>query len=188
MSTPARSPTNGASSGGIWENTVSATKFDCRSLAQRAAGFRHSASGRFRQLLCATERDARRYGWSSSFEFRQWNHWGSHNFKAGIYAAESTDDGQMIEHPIEIQAENAASAGADCVYRRRSLPERATRSWRFTSRTIGCSDRELSLDLGLRFEHQAISRIAAGGASCAASIGARFHTRNGGSRGRRRIL
>ena len=33
-----------------------------------------------------------------------------------------------------------------------------TRSWRFTNRTIGCSDPRVSIDLGFRFEHQAISQ------------------------------
>ena len=28
---------------------------------------------------------------------------GNHNFKAGVYAARSNDNGEMIEHPIDIQ-------------------------------------------------------------------------------------
>ena len=101
-------------------------------------------------------RDARRYAWSSSFAFQQWNHWGSHRFMAGTYVARGTDHGQMIEHPIEIRDVNehlleqiAFTGGAP--YRN------GDRNSLLSDRIVGVLHPRLSIDLGLRLEHQAIS-------------------------------
>jgi hypothetical protein len=102
------------------------------------------------------DRNASRLSWAAVYTFASWSLLGKHTFKAGGYAGESTDNGQVFEHPIDLM--NAAS----------ELIERITFSGgsRFDN-----SDTEyagfvqdhwtvsprLSLDLGVRMESQAVS-------------------------------
>ena len=88
--------------GGLWENTFSATKFDANVWAKGTADFNIQPQGNSGNYFAQQSRDAERYGWTSSFSFRQWNGWGSHSFKVGSYIAGSADDGQMREHPINL--------------------------------------------------------------------------------------
>ena len=143
--------------GGIWENTVSAMKFNAAVWPQGPMDLVIQPQIDSGNYFAQQTRDARRYGLSSSFEFRQWNHWGTHNFKAGFYAARSTDDGEVIEHPIDIQAEDAhlmeriAFTGGS-PYRKHDT------ELAFYEQDHWVLGPRVSLDLGFRFEHQAISR------------------------------
>jgi hypothetical protein len=88
--------------GGLWENTFSATKFDANVWAKGTSDFVIQPQGNSGNYFAQQGRDAERYGWTSSFSFAPWNRWGSHSFKIGSYAAGSYDDGQMLEHPINL--------------------------------------------------------------------------------------
>src|SRR5581483_7309918 len=141
---------------GIWENTVSLTRFDAAVWPKGGLNFVIQPQVDSGNYFAQQNRDARRYAWSSSFTFQQWNHWGSHNFKAGTYAARGTDHGQMIEHPIEIRDANehlvekiAFTGGAPYRNRDTELAAFGQDHW--------VLDPRLSIDLGLRLEHQAIS-------------------------------
>ena len=143
--------------GGIWENTFSATKFDARVWPKGPLDFVIQPQVDSGDYFAQQKRDAKRYSLSSSFAFGQWNCLGSHSFKAGIYAARSNDDGQMIEHSIDIQdwsnhlLEHIAFTGGS-PYRNHDteLALYEQDHWVLDKRT--------SIDLGLRSEHQAISR------------------------------
>jgi hypothetical protein len=88
--------------GGLWENTFSATKFDASVWAKGPLDFVMQPQGNSGHYFAQQSRDAERYGLTSSFSFAPWNRWGSHGFKIGVYAAGSYDDGQMLEHPIDV--------------------------------------------------------------------------------------
>ena len=143
--------------GGIWEDSFSFTKFNANVWAKGPEDFVIQPQVDAGNYFAQQDRNAKRYSWSSVFEFRQWNHWGSHAFKAGVYAARNTDNGQMIEHPIEVRdatnnvLERIAFTGGSR-YREHDTEMAAYEEdhWVLTPR--------LSLDLGLRFEHQAISQ------------------------------
>jgi hypothetical protein len=88
--------------GGLWENTFSATKFDASVWAKGPLDFVMQPQGNSGHYFAQQSRDAERYGLASSFSFAPWSRWGSHSFKIGAYAAGSYDDGQMLEHPIDV--------------------------------------------------------------------------------------
>jgi hypothetical protein len=88
--------------GGLWENTLSATRFDARVWAKGDHDFILQPQGNSGNYFAQQTREAERYGWSSTFSAAPWNRWGSHNFKLGIYVAGSFDEGHMDERPIAI--------------------------------------------------------------------------------------
>jgi hypothetical protein len=142
--------------GGLWENTVSVTKFDAAVWPKGLLDFVIQPQADSGNYFARQNRDAERYGWSSSFAFGQWKHWGEHNFKAGANVAESKDDGQMIEQPIDIEDPSgrlleriAFTGGAPF---RNSDMEVA-----FFGQDHWVLTRGLSVDLGLRTESQEIS-------------------------------
>jgi hypothetical protein len=142
--------------GGVLENTVSATVFDARIWAQGPQDLVITPTGNTGNYFEQQDRNASRLSWAAVYTFASWSLLGKHTFKAGGYAGESTDNGQVFEHPIDLM--NAAS----------ELIERITFSGgsRFDN-----SDTEyagfvqdhwtvsprLSLDLGVRMESQAVS-------------------------------
>jgi hypothetical protein len=143
--------------GGIWENAFSVTKFDATVWPQGQLDLVIQPQLNSGNYFARQNRDARRLSWSSSFGFRQWKHWGSHSFKAGVYVAKSKDTGEMTEHPIDIQdgsnrlLEHIAFAGG--------APYRNTDTeLAFYEQDHWVLDPRLSVDLGLRLEHQAISQ------------------------------
>jgi hypothetical protein len=89
--------------GGLWENTFSATKFDANVWAKGPLDFVIQPQGNSGNYFAQQARDAERYGWASSFSFAPWTRWGTHSFKIGSYIAGSYDDGQILEHPINVQ-------------------------------------------------------------------------------------
>jgi hypothetical protein len=142
--------------GGIWENTFSVTKFDATVWPQGALDLVIQPQFDSGNYFSQQDRDARRYAWSSSLAFGQWNDWGSHSLKAGIYAAKSNDQGQLTEHPIDIQdapghllEHIAFTGGAPYSNADTELALYGQDHWVLGPR--------VSLDLGLRLEHQAIS-------------------------------
>jgi hypothetical protein len=143
--------------GGIWENAFSATKFDATVWPQGQLDLVIQPQLNSGNYFVRQNRDARRLSWSSSFGFKQWKHWGSHSFKTGVYVARSNDTGEMTEHPIDIQdgsnrlLEHIAFTGG--------APYRNTDTeLAFYEQDHWVLDPRLSIDLGLRLEHQAISQ------------------------------
>ena len=143
--------------GGIWENTFSVTKFDAAVWPKGGLDFVIQPQLDSGSYFARQDRDARRYAWSSSFSFGEWNGWGNHSLKAGIYVAKSNDQGQMIEHPIDIQdarghllEEIGFTGGAPYSNGDTELAFYGQDHWVLGPR--------ISLDLGVRLEHQAISQ------------------------------
>jgi len=142
--------------GGMLENTVSATRFDARIWAQGDQDLIITPTGSSGNYFEQQDRNASRFSWAAVYTFPTWSFLGKHIFKIGAYAGESTDNGQVTEHPIDLL--NAASL----------LIERFT----FTGgRRFRNSDTEyagfgqdhwtisprLAIDLGVRTESQAVS-------------------------------
>jgi hypothetical protein len=143
--------------GGIWENAFSATKFDATVWPQGPLDLVIQPQLDSGNYFVQQIRNARRFSGSSSFGFKQWKFWGSHSFKTGVYAASSNDTGGITEHPIDIQdasnhlLERIAFTGS--ARYRNSDTELALYEqdhWVLGPR--------VSVDLGLRLEHQAISQ------------------------------
>lgn len=142
--------------GGIWENAVSATKFTAGIWAQGPQDLVIQPQIDSGNYFAQQARDARRYSLSSAFGFRQWNHWGKHSFKAGMYAARSRDHGQIVEHPIDIQ--DAGGRLLERITFTGGVPYRR----HDTEMALYGQDHwvlqpRVSVDLGVRIEHQAIS-------------------------------
>ena len=142
--------------GGIWENAFSVTKFNAAIWPKGTVDLVIQPQFDSGNYFAQQHRNARRYGWSSSFAFGEANHWGIHNYKAGFYVAKSTDNGQITEHPIDIQdmsghlLEHIAFTGGAPYHK--SDTELA-----FYGQDHWILDPRTSVDLGLRLEHQAIS-------------------------------
>jgi hypothetical protein len=142
--------------GGVLENTASATQFDARIWGQGGQDLVITPTGNTGNYFEQQDRNASRLSWATVYTFAPWSFLGKHTFKVGGYTGESTDNGQVFEHPIDLL--NAAS----------QLIERLT----FTGGVrFDNSDSEyaafaqdhwtlsprLAIDLGLRAESQAVS-------------------------------
>jgi len=142
--------------GGIWENTISATKFDAAIWPKGSLDLVIQPQMDSGNYFAGQNRDAERYSWSSSFAFPQWKLWGEHNYKNGFYVAESDDRGRIAEHPIDIQdasghlLERIAFKGVGAY--NKSDTELA-----FYGQDHWIISPRVSLDLGLRSESQEIS-------------------------------
>jgi hypothetical protein len=143
--------------GGIWDNTFSVTEFSARVWPKGDLDLVIQPQIDSGNYFAQQNRNARRYAFSSSFAFRQLNHWGTHSLKVGFYVARSTDEGQIFEHPINIQDENqvlleriAFTGGAP--YRE------IDREFAFYEQDHWVLNPRLSFDLGLRLERQSISQ------------------------------
>ena len=142
--------------GGIWENTFSVTKFDATVWPKGGLDLVIQPQIDSGNYFVQQDRDAHRYAWSSSFAFGQWNGWGSHSLKAGIYVAKSNDQGQLTEHPIDI--EDARGHLLEHIAFTRGAPySNADTELAFYGQDHWVLGPRVSLDLGVRLEHQAIS-------------------------------
>ena len=84
----------------LWENTLSATRFDATVWPQGPLGLAMAPWGNSGNYFEQQNRIATRVSWSSTYSFPQINRVGSHNFKVGSYIAGSADRGQVSERPI----------------------------------------------------------------------------------------
>jgi hypothetical protein len=142
--------------GGLLENTISVTRFDARVWGQGTQDLTIAPSGNSGNYFAQQTRQAARFSWSPTYSFATANWLGTHSFKAAAYIAQSTDNGSVTEHPINI----LDSSG--------QLLERITFS---AGQPFHTSDSEyaffgqdhwtvtpnLALDLGIRTESQALS-------------------------------
>jgi hypothetical protein len=142
--------------GGLLENTFSFTRFSASVWGQGNQDLTITPTGNSGNYFAQQARHASRAGWTPVYSFAQLNRLGVHNFKLGAYFAQSSDDGQVSDHPIDILDANSR------------LIERITFSG---GQPFRMSDRELTffgqdhwllsphlaVDLGVRTESQAIS-------------------------------
>ena len=143
--------------GGLWENTVSATKFDAHVWAKGPADFVIQPQGNSGNYFADQARDAERYGWTSSYSFAPRERWGSHIFKVGSYIAGSYDDGRMVEHTIDVMN---ASGG---LLQRIAFTGGSPFDNADTENALYAQDHwivspHVAIDMGLRTESQQISQ------------------------------
>jgi hypothetical protein len=142
--------------GGLLENTFSLTDFSAGVWGQGNQDLTLTPTGNTGNYFARQTRHSSRLSWLPVYSFAPYHAVGTHNFKMGAYVARSSDEGHVIEHPINLlDASN-------------NLIERID----FTGgQPFHMSDRELAffgqdhwllaphfaLDLGVRTESQAIS-------------------------------
>lgn len=93
--------------GALFDNTVSLTLFDARVWGQGPQDLTITPAGNTGNYFAQQQRNASRIGWSSTYSFAPVKALGTHNLKAGSYIAESSDHGQVNEHPIDILGANS---------------------------------------------------------------------------------
>ncbi len=142
--------------GGLLENTISATRFDARVWGQGNQDLTIAPGGNSGNYFAQQNRDASRVSWAPVMSFAAVNWLGTHNFKAGAGMAESSDNGEVFEHPINIMDGN------------NQLLERITfaggqpfKAWDTEYSMFGQDhwmvSPRLALDLGVRAESQAVT-------------------------------
>jgi hypothetical protein len=142
--------------GALWENTVSATRFDANVWPQGPLGLTMAPWGNSGNYFEQQARIATRVGWSSTYSFPQVNQGGSHNFKVGTYVAASSDRGQVSEQPIDLVN------GSDKLIERISFSGGLPYNMSDTEYAIFGQDHwivspRIAVDLGIRTESQELS-------------------------------
>ena len=142
--------------GGLFENTLSATRFDARVWGQGSQDFTVTPTGNSGNYFAQQDRIASRLGLSSTYSFAPINLAGSHNLKIGSYIAGSSDQGQVNEHPINIQ--NSAGQLIEQISFTGGQPFRMSDTeFAFFGQDHWIISPRLAVDLGLRSESQQIS-------------------------------
>ncbi len=142
--------------GGLWENTVSVTRFDARVWGQGTQDLIVTPVGNSGNYFAQQDRNASRLGWSSIYSFAAVNRWGTHNFKAGTYVAESSDQGQVTEHPIDIL--NSTNQLIERISFTGGQPfQMSDTEYAFFAQDHWIISPLVAVDLGLRSESQEVS-------------------------------
>jgi hypothetical protein len=141
---------------GLLENTFSATRFDARVWGQGSQNLIMTPEGNSGNYYAQQSRNASRLSWTPVFTFGAFNWLGAHNFKVGSYMAESTDNGQVTDRPIDIldttgQLIESIAFTAGQPFRRWDTEYAffGQDHWNVTPR--------LAIDLGIRSESQQVS-------------------------------
>ncbi|MBZ5586393.1 MAG: hypothetical protein LAQ30_30240, partial [Acidobacteriia bacterium] len=143
-------------SGGLFENTFSATRFDARVWGQGSQDLSLTPLGNTGNYFAEQDRNAAREGWLSAYSSAPVHRLGTHNFKIGAYLAHSSDDGQLTARPVNIL--DAAGSLLERISYAGGQPFRMHDTeysafgqdhWMVTPR--------LAVDLGLRAESQEVS-------------------------------
>jgi len=143
--------------GGLWENTVSATRFDASVWSKGPESLLIQPQGNGGNYFANQNRDAERYGWSSSFSFAPREFWGSHSYKLGTYIAGSYDDGAMMERTIDVA--NASGALLQRIAFTGGTPfDNADTEFAIFAQDHWILSPHVAVDLGLRTESQQISQ------------------------------
>jgi hypothetical protein len=141
---------------GLFENTLSLTRFNANVWGQGTAEMILTPGGNSGNYFAQQTRDATRMSWTPQYSFGAVNWWGAHHYKVGAYVAESGEKGEVTERPVEI----LGGAG--------QLLERITfsgglpiRNWdteyAFFAQDHWLVSPRLAVDLGLRTESQELS-------------------------------
>ena len=141
---------------GLLESTFSATQFNARVWGQGSQDLTITPSGNTGNYFAQQTRNASRLSLAPVYSFGALQWLGTHNFKAGTYMAESTDNGQVTERPIDIL--NAASQLIESIA---FTGGQAFRRWdteyAFFGQDHWIVTPRLSVDLGVRTESQQVS-------------------------------
>jgi hypothetical protein len=141
---------------GLLENTFSATRFDARVWGQGSQDLIMTPAGNTGSYFAQQARNASRLSWTPVFSFGSINWLGTHNFKVGSYMAESTDNGQVTEHPIDIL--NSASQLIESIAFTGGQPfRRWDTEFAFFGQDHWIVSPRLAVDLGVRTESQQVS-------------------------------
>jgi hypothetical protein len=142
--------------GGLWENTLSATKFDATVWSQGAQPLLIEPQGDSGNYFASQGRDAERYSWLSAYTFAPRSLWGTHTFKLGAYLAGAYDDGSVNEQPIEIRG--ATGLLLERIAFTGGLPfTNADTEFNLYAQDHWIVNPHLAFDIGLRSESQEIS-------------------------------
>ena len=142
--------------GGLLENTVSATRFDARIWGQGPQDLTITPMGNSGNYFAQQDRTASRLSWAPVYTFAPGNWLGSHIFKLGAYLGGSTDNGQVVEHPI-----NILNAANQLIERIAFTGGQRFNNWDTEYAVFGQDhwtvSPRLAIDLGIRTESQAVS-------------------------------
>jgi len=142
--------------GGVFENTFSMTRFDASVWGQGPADLIVTPSGNLGNYFAQTSRDAKRFSGTSNYSFVPIEILGTHNLKIGVYAAGSTETGEVAEHPIEILDASGQLTEQIAFPRTHQFQISDTEYAAFAQDHWIVSPR-LALDLGVRTESQQVS-------------------------------
>ena len=138
------------------ENTFSATRFDARVWGLGSQDLIMTPAGNAGNYYAQQSRTASRLGWTPVFTFKAFHWLGTHNFKVGSYIAESTDNGQVTEHPIDIL--NSTNQLIESITFSGGQPfRRADTEYAFFGQDHWNVTPHLAMDLGVRSESQEVS-------------------------------
>jgi hypothetical protein len=88
--------------GGLLENTLSLTRFTAGVWGQGSQDLVLTPTGNGGNYFAQQTRNASRVSWTPLYSFAPYHRLGTHDFKIGAYLADSYDDGQVIEHPVDL--------------------------------------------------------------------------------------
>jgi len=141
---------------GLLESTFSATRFDARVWGQGSQDLIMTPAGNSGSYFSQQDRNASRLSLAPVFSFGSVTWLGTHNFKVGAYMAESTDNGQVSEHPIDIL--NSASQLMESIAFTGGQPfRRWDTEYAFFGQDHWIVTPRLAIDLGVRAESQQVS-------------------------------
>ncbi len=142
--------------GGLLDNTLSGTRFDARVWGQGNQDLTIAPGGNSGNYFARQNRNASRVSWAPVMSFAAVKWLGTHDFKVGAGLAESSDNGQVFENPL-----NIVNASNQLLERIAFTGGQPFRAWD-TEYTLFGQDHwmvspRLALDLGVRAESQAVT-------------------------------
>jgi hypothetical protein len=141
---------------GLFENTLSFTRFDARVWGQGTQELTITPGGNSGNYFAQQNRDASRFSWIPTYESAAFEWLGTHHLKAGSLLAESMENGQISDHPIDIL--NSANQPLERITFTGGLPfQNRDTELAFFGQDHWLLGPRLAVDLGLRTESQELS-------------------------------
>ena len=142
--------------GGLLENTLSVTRFDAKVWGQGTRDLTIAPGGNTGNYFAQQARNASRIGWTPVYSFAARSWLGTHELKAGAYVAESTDNGQVSDRPIDIVS--SANHLLERISFTSGQPFRMSDTeYAFFGQDHWNVSPRLAVDLGIRAESQELS-------------------------------
>jgi hypothetical protein len=142
--------------GGVFENTLSGTRFDAGVWGNGLQDYIITPQGRAGNYFAQQNRVASRASWLPDYALATVHGAGTHNFKIGSYIAYSADHGQMNEHTIDILDANYRRTEEIAFIGGRPYSMTDTEYAFFGQDHWSISSR-VAVDLGVRTESQEVS-------------------------------
>ena len=142
--------------GGLLTTTFSVTRFDADVWAQGPADLTITPIGNRGNYFAQKQRSASRLSGRSTYTFMPIHYLGTHNFKIGAHLGDSSEDGQVQYHPINI-LDTAGLRLERITFQRLRQFTISDREYTFFSQDHWMMSPRLALDLGVRTESQQIS-------------------------------